>query len=521
MIAYEIFCRIRHLHQHAHLADTQIARELDLDERTVAYWLTQETFHPKQADTRPSKLDPFKSRIVRLLESHPYTATQILQQLRETGYSGGFSILKEYVRKVRPPKREAFLTLSFAPGEAAQVDWGQHGTIPVGNTRRRLSFFAMVLCYSRMLYVEFTLSETLDHFLACHQHAFEFFGAVPAKVMVDNLKSAVLRRLVGQPAILHPRYQDFAAYFGFKIVPCGVGQPQEKGRVENSVGYIKKNFLAGLELSDFRFVNPAARQWLDTIANIRCHGTTKAQPAALYAKEKPALHPLNLAPYDAGTLHPVRATNRFRVTWETNTYSVPPPLASTALTLKVYPQELLVYQQERLVARHARSYERQRDFEDPEHPKPLLLQRRKAQDQKILLRFLALTPKAEAFHEQLSARTFNALLHVRKIVALSEIGNLRHGKDRPRPRRRPRIPSLPQRVPRAPPRRPLAPAPRARPLAPDPPPRPPGPRTARAQSGPVWPAPARPTPWRTACPAKHPHTRSPPMACRSSCSTCA
>jgi transposase len=104
------------------------------------------------------------------------------------------------------------LTLSFAPGECAQVDWGEYGSVAVGETRRKLSFFVMVRCYSRMTYVEFTLSQKMEQFLACHQHAFEFFGnRVPKNIMVDNLKSAILRRLVGEAPVFNPRYLDFSS----------------------------------------------------------------------------------------------------------------------------------------------------------------------------------------------------------------------------------------------------------------------------------------------------------------------
>ena len=130
-----------------------------------------------------------------MLQAHAFTAAQILVRLREQGFAGGYSIVKDYVRSIRPPKSRAYLTLAFAPGECAQVDWGSYGSVAVGNTRRRLSFFAMVLCYSRMLYVEFTVSQSLEHFLACHKNAFDFFGHVPKKIMVDNLKSAVLSAL--------------------------------------------------------------------------------------------------------------------------------------------------------------------------------------------------------------------------------------------------------------------------------------------------------------------------------------
>jgi len=421
MIDYEQYCRIKDYHEQHHLTVAQIARELHLDERTVARWLAAGKFQPRQVAPRPSKLDPYKKQIVRWLESHPYTAAQIFLRLRESGYTGGITIVKDYVHRIRPPRTPAFLTLSFAPGECAQVDWGQFGSVNVGHTRRRLSFFVMVLCYSRMLYVEFTVSETMEHFLAGQANAFAFFGGVPQRVMVDNLRSAVLRHALGQAPVLNPRYQDFADHFGFTIRPCGVGQAHEKGRVENAVGYVKKNFLAGLELSDFALVHPAARQWLNAVANVRIHGSTKRPPAELFQTEKPQLKPLPARPYDVGILRPVRASRQFRVTVDTNTYSVPAEYAGAALTLKLYPDHLCLYHQDRLIARHVRSYDRRRDFEDPDHPKALLQQRRRARDQKLLQRLLSLTPKAEGFYQGLADRRLNVLHHVRQIVALAEI----------------------------------------------------------------------------------------------------
>ena len=114
----------------------------------------------------------------------------------------------------------------------------------------------------------------MEQFLDCHQHAFQFFGGVPEKVMVDNLKSAVLKRLVGQDPVLNPRYRDFARHWGFTIKPCGVGKGNEKGRVESGVGYVKINLFNGLEISDFKVLGPAAKLWLETIANGRLHNET-------------------------------------------------------------------------------------------------------------------------------------------------------------------------------------------------------------------------------------------------------
>ena len=208
MIDYETFMKIKSYHEKDGLNCNQIAAIMGLSFKTVKKWLNEKRYRMRKSADLSSKLDPFKNQILQMLEKYPYSAAQILLRIRENGFDGGYTIVKDYVRKVRPPKTRAFLTLSFAPGECAQVDWASYGSVNVGSTCRRLSFFVMVLCYSRMMYVEFTVSQTMEHFLACHQNAFNFFGAVPKKIMVDNLKSAVLSRIVGQAAVFNPKYLD-------------------------------------------------------------------------------------------------------------------------------------------------------------------------------------------------------------------------------------------------------------------------------------------------------------------------
>ena len=421
MIDYETFVKIKVYKDQHGLNCSQIARELNLDYRTVEKWLDQKQFQQRKSPRRASKLDAFKGQIQRMLETYPYTAAQIFQRITEDNFDGGYTIVKEYVRKVRPAKIKAFLKLSFAPGECAQVDWGSYGSVSVGETRRRLSFFVMVLCYSRMMYVEFTVSQTMEHFLGCHQNAFNFFGALPGKVMVDNLKSAVLKRIVGKDPVFNPKYLDFANHHGFTIVPCGVGKGNEKGRVENGVGYVKKNFLAGLDIPDFNALNPAAIHWLNTVANVRLHGETGKRPVDRFDRERQAMIKLPPHAYDIATIDPVRASRQFRVAVDGNRYSVPAEYAGAALTLKLYPDRLCIYHREKLVARHVRSYDRNKDFELPDHPKALLAQRKKARDQKIFMRFLSLSDKADAYYQQLETRRMNPLHHIRQIVALSEI----------------------------------------------------------------------------------------------------
>lgn len=423
MIDYQTRCEIRRLHQQQGLNFQQIAKDLNIDPETAAKYARAEKFTPRKiTGKRASKLDPFKPMIARLLERHPYSATQIFQKLRADGYEGGFSILKEYVRLVRPVRHPAFLTLAFEPGEAAQVDWGYAGRMQIGQTGRRLSFFVMVLSHSRMSYLEFTIGESMEHFLGCHRNALEYFGGVPRTLLIDNLKTGVVRHPFGENATFNARYLDFAAHYGFEPRACNVRKANEKGRVENGVGYVKKNFLAGLDIPPgLAAMNTAARHWLESIANVRIHAETRQTPLALFEKEKPVLGQLPAEGGDTSVTRLVRVTNRCRVTLDTNRYSVPSLYASQRLTLKLFGDRLCLYHAHNLIATHTRCYERQRDFENPEHVKELVDQRRRARDAKWLLNFYALSPQAEAYHQQLSVRSLNARNQINKIVALAEI----------------------------------------------------------------------------------------------------
>lgn len=421
MITYQTFCQLRLLCDQQHLKPSQIAAELQLSRPTVEKWISQLTYERRLEHQRPSKLDAFKGQIVALLERHPYTAQQILQQLKTQGYAGGYSILKEFVRLVRPVRKPAFLMLEFAAGECAQVDWGSFGTVSVGGTRRRLSFFVMVLCYSRLMYLEFTLSESMEQFLSCHRHALEFFGGATQKVMIDNLKVGVLEHLPGLEPRFNPRYLDFAAHYGFTPVACAVKKANEKGRVENGVGYVKKNFLAGLDIPSFSAINPAARQWLDTVANLRIHGETRAKPLERFAQEKSLLRPLPAMPYDCAVVRSTSANGCCRVIFEANRYTVPHLYASQQLTLKIYPDRLFFYHHEKLIATHLRTYDRRQDVRNPDHIQELLNQRRRAHAQTALQAFLSLGAPAELYARKLQEKRLNAPHHIQKIVALNQL----------------------------------------------------------------------------------------------------
>lgn len=425
MLDYEIYCQIRdHLGRQS-LSVAQTAHALGLDPRTVAKWAGAEQFRPRAGVVRVGKLDAFKGQIVRWLDAHPYSAQQIYQRLCEAGCQGGRTIVKDYVHRIRPRPQQAFLKLDFAPGEAAQVDWGEYGTITVGSTRRRLSFFVMVLCYSRRMYLEFTVSQTMEFFLQCHENAFAAFGGVAGRVMVDNLKSAVLQRLVGEAPVFNPKYLDFSRHWGFEITPCNIRAGNEKGRVENGVGYVKKNLLAGLEMADFAALQPQAKLWVDTVADVRTHEATHQRPIERFEDERARLGALNPAGFDLARICMVRANKQFRVPLDSNHYSVPAKNAGQRLTLKAYADRVCIYERDQLVARHPRSMDRHQDIEDPEHARQLVVQRKSAREQRLMVHFLALSPRAGAYLEGLQAKRVNERPHLRRILALAEI----HGKE--------------------------------------------------------------------------------------------
>lgn len=378
---------------------------------------------------RPSLLDPHRGWLLARLSQLPeLTAAALHRQLAERGFTGSYSLVKSCVAELRPRGRQAYLSLSFAPGECAQVDWGEWKSLDVGCGKRRLSFFVMVLCHSRMLYAEFFFGESMEFWLQAHRNAFEVFGGVPERIMVDNCKTAVLNaRRHGEPAQFNPVYEDFARHYGFRITACNPGRPNEKGRVENGVGYIRSNFLAAREYNPPEVLNPALFDWTGRVANQRTHGTTGRRPAELFAEEeKPALRPLPAGPYECATTRIVAANSRFRVNVDDNRYSVPSALASRKLQVQLYVDRIVVRTLTgELLADHPRCFGRKQEIVNPEHERELLASRRFARDRDRLTHFLALGSAAESYLTGLREKRPAWRNHVDRINALADI----HGRD--------------------------------------------------------------------------------------------
>jgi transposase len=423
MISYEQFHQIKALQERG-LSAGQIARDMSISEKTARLWMVRERYEPSRPKSTPqSKLDTYKDHIAKLLRQFDgYSAVQIFQKLQEDGYEGGYTLVKEYVRKIRPKKSRVFDELVFAPGEAAQVDFGECGLTEVGNTRRKLYVFVMVLCHSRLMYIEFILRQNLEHFLVCHRNAFEAFGGVPTAVIVDRTKCAILGNdRFGKP-IPNPRYDDFRKHYGFDIRACAQYAPYQKGRVENGVKYVKINFMNGRSIEPFEVVRQAAAQWLVQIANRRIHRITNRRPIEFYEEiEMRGMQALTLLPYDCSVVQDKLVDKMARFSFEGNRYSVPPQYAPGKITLHILPDTLTMYCDGNLIARHTRCYEKRiSSIVDPEHTVEFKQQRRRSEDRKLVQRFLALGHVAVTYYEGLQQRCTNTLSHLRKILALAQ-----------------------------------------------------------------------------------------------------
>ncbi len=423
MKRYSRHLQIHQLAENEKLSAKQIAARLKISIKTVTRHLKEERYSPPKARRVSRKIDPYKDRIKQLLERYDYTAAQIFRMLKEEGYTGCESVLRDYVSQVRPRRQTPYLTLNFEPGSSAQVDFAECGLITVGETRRKLYAFVMTLCYSRMVFVKFIMRQNMEHFLACHREAFEYFMGVTREVMVDNCKVAVKSSSSFGTPLINERYADCAAHYGFKAVPCGVRKPNEKGRVERNISYLRKSFLNGLDRDNLSLaaLNHGIRQWMENVANIRIHGTTHKSPLEMFKDESSALLPLPLFPYDCGVIVNSHANKQYRVVFESNKYSVPPEFAGRRVELGIYPETIAIRCEGKLIAEHVRSYEHNRDYGLPEHDKVLIEHRRKAKQGIIMKQFMALGPVAETYYQGIRTRRLNPATHIRKIMALLSI----------------------------------------------------------------------------------------------------
>jgi transposase len=374
---------------------------------------------------RGSLLDPFKPKIQQLIEKYPrLSAVRVLEEIRKgpEGYSGQISIVRQYLREIRPYHGRVYQEVFYEPGEAMQVDWGTCGMVSIGNTLRRVSVLVAVLCYSRLCYIEFRLSQRKESFYRALAHALEFFGGSPLRIILDNLTSAIINGS-GRNSCLHPQFLAFCGHYYLEPIACERRDPESKGITEAGVRYVKRNALQGRdeELTCWEDYLRLAVYWRDEVANVRIHDTTKERPVDRFEKERHVLRPLPPHGFDADELVSVTVTSHARVKFDGNRYSVPPDMIGKKVLLRASDKHVRVMHQDREVACHQRCYERGRLIRHEAHDLEALKRRQRVRANQLEKDFDALGEQARKFHLELRRRPVKTYVHLRRVLRLVQL----------------------------------------------------------------------------------------------------
>jgi len=398
----------------------KIARELKLGRDTIGKYLKYPDKVYASKKSRPSKLDGYHDLIDQMLKEYPYAnAPVILQRIQNEGFEGKISIVRDYLRKKRGQikNRQPFIRFESPPGRQMQIDWGHFNTLTYGNTKRRLYALVVSEAHSRMLYVEFTHSQKQQ---ALHQgllSAFKYFGGTPQEIIVDNMLTAVIERQ-GSIVRYNDAFLDFLRAFGINPKACNVRAPYEKGKVERSIGYIRKNFWPLRTFKDLVDVQAQMRHWLDSTANVRVHQTTGQRPSERF--DKTALRPLPDILPDCRETTSAMVYKDFALHFDGNAYTVPPWSIGKQLTIKADNTTVSIYHRDKLIAAHRRCWERRKRIEIPSHQQQVRkLHKKLWQDRQIAL-FSSLGTEALDYIEALANARQPIKKNVVRLLALKD-----------------------------------------------------------------------------------------------------
>lgn len=385
MISVEQRERIRRAYFIEEKKIRQIAREFRCSRETVrkaiaspepaAYTLTV---------SRPAPvLGAYKERIQELLAENErlprkqrYTGHKIYQVIQKEGYGGSESTVRGYIARLRQAKKrqKVYLPLEFDPGTDAQVDWGE-GMAIIAGERVKVQLFYMRLCYSRKLFMMAFPNQKQEAFFEGHVRAFHHFQGVPHRISYDNLKVAVHRVLEGRNRQEQEAFVVFRSHYLFEGRFCTPGQGNEKGRVEEGVGFGRRNFMVPLpDVASFEALNE--HLLAQCLADDRRR--VDRQPVTIgeaWEMEKPHLLPLPERDFDCCVTYPATLNPYCQVVLETNRYSVPADKAYRNLVVKAYPFRVDILHLDEVLASHPRCYAREQDIFDPLHYLPLLEER--------------------------------------------------------------------------------------------------------------------------------------------------
>ena len=330
-----------------------IARQLGVHPKTVSRALARGSAPTPTRTRRTSRLDPYRAQIDQLLADGVWNAVVILREIQARGYTGKGSILRDYIRPKRAlrPSR-ATVRFETAPGRQLQSDWGTIETV-VGGVTTAVHFCVNTLGYSRRFHFWCTASEDAEHTYEGLLRTFDWIGGVPAEVLVDNQKCAVLEHRADGPRF-NARFLDLAGHCGFTPRACKPARARTKGKDERMVGYIKHHvFVRYRAFDSWAHLNQLAEQWLREEADQRRHGTVHEIVAERFAREQPQLQPLPTMRYDTSYWELRQVSWDAYIDVRGNRYSVPDTLVGRRVSIRIsLADRLRVYDGEQCVAEH-------------------------------------------------------------------------------------------------------------------------------------------------------------------------
>lgn len=335
--------------------DYSISKELNISKNTVKKYRQTPVYpHALKGSTRSSKLDPYKPEIEMLLKRGVYNCQVIFDHIREHGYIGKITILKDYVKQFRPAKiAPAVRRYESLPEQQAQVDWGICSYIDENGITHKVPAFAMIMSSSRAKYIEFTKRCDIYSLMWCMINAFEYFGGVPKVVLTDRMKTVLISMESGNPA-WNKRFEEFAADIGFMPKVCRPRRPQTKGKVERLVEYLKDNFLPGRQFKDIDDLNHQAIEWC-TCVDSKPHGTTGDILLKALIEEPllslPANHILDKYRWETR-----KVTVDGFISYDGIRYDVPWQLSRKEVCVRVLHDNLEIYDGEVLITSHKFEY---------------------------------------------------------------------------------------------------------------------------------------------------------------------
>ena len=363
----------------------KIVRELHVSRNTVRKILrSDETDFTYERDHQPKpRIGPWQQKLDEFLQGNTnksprerLTLIRIFEELRAVGYEGGYDAVRRYARSWSKTRgavtAEAYVPLSYDPGDAYQFDWS-HEIIVINGVTVTVKVAHVRLCHSRMMFARAYMRESQEMVFDAHDRAFAFFRGACTRGIYDNMKTAVEAVFSGKERHYNRRFLQMCSHFLVDPVACTPASGWEKGQVENQVGTVRQNFFAPR-------VRVRSLQELNDWLADRCVEWAKARPHPeiagktvweVFEAERPSLVPYR-GPFDGFHAIPAAVSKTCLVRFDNNKYSVDASAVGRPVEIRAYAERVEIRQEGRVVGEHARAFGRGGTIYDPWHYVPIL-----------------------------------------------------------------------------------------------------------------------------------------------------